>query len=198
MDKKKLVDLIINSEGNTFVEDDRATLMSMPEAVLAKMTDNEEVDNVTAAEQKALDEEAEAKAKADKKKKAPAANTEDDEVDDAAPAKPLTVNEYLATNKDMPEDLKESLRAGQMALSAQKSRYIKIITANKKNTFKVELLQSKSLDELKGIAQLAAADQPKAPAEDFDYSGQGDLQDNAESKEEALDLPVLNFTTEKK
>ena len=61
-----------------------------------------------------------------------------------------------------------------------------------------EQLEAKDLDELKSLASLAAnTEEQEEKMETLNYVGQGDPTKN-ETEEEPMDVPVLNFGSEKK
>lgn len=70
---------------------------------------------------------------------------------------PQTLEQYIAS---APPVLQEMLTNGIQAHNDQKAGLIKTITANKANLFSPEFLNTKSLQELKGLASLASAGQP--------------------------------------
>jgi len=71
-------------------------------------------------------------------------------------AAPLTVDQYLAT---MPVEMQSMIRNALAVQEAEKVRLIGIITANTNNRFTKEYLEKRTLEELTGLASLAAGGQ---------------------------------------
>lgn len=116
-----------------------------------------------------------------------------------APKAPATVDEFIG---NAPKEMQDVLRSGVQAHNAEKTRLIETIVANKANVFSKEVLQNKTLDELKGIAALAAASAPAAaPAAgtmDFSALGHAAPIDNNAAKGESAALPSTSWEFAKK
>lgn len=175
MDKQQVVDSLIANEALGWEESDREELMKMDEGVLNKMY-------------------------APKKgKKAPPKEEEEEEVvENTAPATPAkakvpTVKEYIDA---APEGLREVLTNSMAVHEAEKVKCIDTIVANKKNKFTKEFLTTKSLQELQGMAALAAEAPVANGTPAMFYGGQatpaGTPVANGK-EEEGLALPVMNF-----
>lgn len=224
MTKKQIVnDLIANGE---WAEDDREWLMNATPDQLSLITnknpgqsvdsgsdDNDQLDEGkgAVAPKKMGSKSGATKNKGgdqDADKRLPKQTDEEaeDDEDDAKPGKPtrnsrVTVDEYI---NNAPAGIRDVLASSVKAHEAQKRRLIGQIVANKANPFTKEFLAQKPLEELQGLAALAAR-----PSEQEDhrqprmmtanYSGQADagitMTDNAEedSEVEPLVAPVMNF-----
>ena len=109
----------------------------------------------------------------------PTANVED---------KPKTMKQYI---DEAPAEIRESLQMSVNTMNAEKTRLTNVIMANEKNTFSEEFLKTKSIDELKGIATLAAPKQEDGIHPPM-FLGQGEVL-NQDALPEPLPLPVMNF-----
>ena len=186
MDKKKTVDALIKNERTTWKEEDRETLMALEDVVLTNMLEpvtklsEELTEAVKVNTDKTDKEKEEAKKVADKK-------VADNKKTDDTP-KVKTVEEYVA---EAPPEVRESLQMSMNTMNAEKTRLVNVILANAKNTFTEDYLKTKSVDELTGIANLAA---PKRDANDPIpmFQGQGEVV-NQDDMPEPLELPVMNF-----
>ena len=181
MDKKELIDGLIANEFTQFVEEDRVALEAMDEKLLALMTPVVPERNAKANEE-LTEEEKKAKKLAEEKAAQNAAS--DDE--------PTTVDEYVA---NAPAEMQDVLRSGLAAHNAEKSKLVAAIVANARNVFTKEQLEGKKLDELRGIAALAAAPAAAAPRRNF--AGQADPPVANADAETPLPLPVMNFEKKK-
>jgi len=126
MDKKQLVDALITNAATQWEEGDRDALMALDEGALAKMAP-------VAMEEPAVPEG-----------------------DDSAPEPkdvPVTMEAYVAA---APEEYRDVLQNGLAAHKAAKDALIKQITDNSANKFSPEFLATKGLEELSGLAALAA------------------------------------------
>jgi hypothetical protein len=171
MDKKELIDGLIANEFTQFVEEDRAALEAQDEKLLALMTPVVPEQNAKADDEETPEEKAKRLAKEKAEKAAQNAACE-------------TVDEYV---NNAPEEMQDVLRSGLAAHNAEKTRLVTAIVANKLNVFTKEQLEGKKLDELKGIAALAAT----APRKNF--AGQADPPVANADAETPLPLPVMNF-----
>lgn len=98
----------------------------------------------------------------------------------------MTVNEYL---QQVPEQFREVLTNGQRLLDARKSELVGRIIANKRNQFSRETLNGKPIEELEGIAALAA---------EPDYSIAGSLVANQGVTVTEEAMPEIGFGAEEK
>lgn len=125
----------------------------------------------------------------------------------------MTENEFMAL---MPASMKEDLLFARNEKKTKKAALIKVITANKQNTFTVKYLESKDLTELTALAALAGPVENKSSrggddrftrqpkfgnysgaagsfgqdeyAENSDYEDEESLEDD-----EPLEIPTLNW-----
>jgi hypothetical protein len=180
MNKKQLVNSLIENTATQWREEDRETLMAMNEDVLEKMNPvineeetNSEENNVSSPNTEESSQESETEPQVDN----------GDE----------TVEQCLANIKN--PAVRESIQNGLKALEAEKGRYIKLLTDNQQNTFTEEQLKSKSVDELKQLATLAAnTDEKKQELKAVDnYAGLGEVQSNAVT-EEPMGTPTPDFS----
>ncbi len=184
MDKKQTVEDLIKNEVTLWKDEDKDTLMELEENVLEKMVpvENQEEDTTQA-------NEAAAAAAA-----AAAANDDGKDKDDeeaSASVENMTAEEYI--DKNVPVAMKGVLRSGLASYNASKAKLVEVITANEKNRFTKEQLESKELDELSSLAALAAhTEKQQEEVSALNYAGQLDATHN-ETEEEPLDVPVMNF-----
>ncbi len=184
MNKKKIVDDLIANTHTKFTEEDREVLMAMDDVVLNKMIPE------------------------------PVANEEDDTEETAATSEQ---EEEVVQNKDKeqttqeyidkaPPDVRDMLQNGLNTHNAEKAEVIKLLLANDRNTFTKEQLESKQLDELHQLANLAANTQEKkdelaqTKTRAANYTGQAGAsqQSVGNSEEEPMVIPVINFAEEQK
>jgi len=171
MDKSKIVDELISNELTKWKEEDRDLLMNLEESVLEKMTPivsetkNEEGENTTNEKKKETETKMNEKVVNEKEKKS------------------MTAEEFIA---QAPPEIQEILNEGRMAAQAERNRLIKTIISNKRNPFKQEELQKKSLYELRCLASLAS--EPEKSRE-F-YVGESPTEN---VQEEGLIPVVINF-----
>ncbi|RLF28616.1 MAG: hypothetical protein DRN14_03850 [Thermoplasmata archaeon] len=104
-----------------------------------------------------------------------------------------TAEEFIAK---APAELREVLKDSLQTHAQKKAGLIEKIVANEKNIFTKEQLSSMSVNELNAIAALAAVEEKK-PTGAANYFGQAPVGNAAESKEEPLVAPTLNFGEEK-
>ena len=174
MDKKKTVDALIANMNTAWAEEHRDMLMALEDDVLNGMLTpiialSEKVTELS----KPVDNEVE-----DKVEDKPAANVE---------AKPKTMKQYI---DEAPAEIRESLQMSVNTMNAEKTRLVNVIIANAKNTFTEEYLKTKSVDELKGIAVLAAPKQEEGHTPPM-FLGQGEVA-NQGTMPEPLLLPTMN------
>lgn len=118
---------------------------------------------------------------------------DEDEEDERVTPPPQVFNtpqEYIA---NAPAGIREVLQHGLEAFEAEKASLVAEITANKANVFTAEVLKTKSLSELKGIAALARASAPAAPRLNFQGAAGFDPINNGGSKPTPLQIPTLTF-----
>jgi hypothetical protein len=179
MKKEDLVNGLIANKRTAWAEADRATLMAFNEDALAKMAPKDE-------EEPAADDKNKAKTEP-----APTGNA-------ATPAAPVTLDGYLAA---APPQVQTLLRNALAAEEAQKAELIDRISANAANPFTKEFLGTKPLDELRGLAALATANQPQANAAPGSvpmFHGAATpfgapTANAAAAAEEAYVMPTMNF-----
>jgi hypothetical protein len=165
MTKAEKITALISNELTTFVEDDREWLNTLDECKLDKMvpvapkanTDPDPNDAKKKEEDEKKVKEAELKANAEKAEKERAeaqakAEKEASEKLAAQKGKPQTADEFIA---NAPKEIKEVLGTGLTLHRTQRDEVIKQLTANVRNSFTEDELKSKTLDELKKLAELA-------------------------------------------
>jgi len=188
MTKDELVMEIIGNKANSFGEEDKPTLLSMPDEVLAKImpvANEEDEEDVADNAAPVVDEEdmEEEEETPEEKKKRLAKEKEAVKNQET----PKTAAEYIA---NAPAGIKEMLQNGLNSYEAKKAKLIKQITANERCTFKKEQLEAKDVMELESIAKLAVV---------ANYNGQGNPDGEAEANAETpLAAPVMNFDSRKK
>jgi len=191
MDKEKFIEDLIKNESTQWTDDDKETLMEMEEEVLEKMTPvkNEAEENKEENKDKSKSDEKSSENE-DSKSEEKKGEEEEEQVEN------MTADDYIS--KKVPNALKGVFRSGLASYNATKDRLIDVITLNEKNTFTKEQLEVKDLDELKSLASLAVhTEEQEEKMETLNYVGQGDPTKN-ETEEEPMDVPVLNFGSEKK
>lgn len=135
MANTELIDALIANDATQWAEGDREILQNMDDDTLAKMAP---VAVEPAPVEPAPVEE-------------PAAEAEEDIV---------TMEQYVA---QAPAQFQDVIRNGLAAHEAQKADLIDTITANEANQFSKEFLQTKGLQELQGLAAIAAAPAAASP-----------------------------------
>jgi len=176
MDKPTLVAAIIANKSTQFTEADKEALMAMDESVLNKMLPDE-----------AANEQAVANAAKEAADKALNLNQDQANVEDNDET-PETAEEYIAK---APKGVKAMLQNGMKSYEADKASLIKIITANKKNSFTKDQLEAKELEELKSLAALATNTKEQVEQiKTLDFRGQGDPESNVEDNAENSPLPL--------
>lgn len=175
MDKKEIVDALIANMNTAWAEEHRDMLMALEDDVLTgmlapiialseKITELSKLPVVTPAANVVV---------------TPAANVV---------VTPKTMKQYI---DEAPVEIRESLQMSVNTMNAEKTRLVNVIMANAKNTFTEEFLKAKSVDELKGIAVLAAPKQEDSHLPAM-FLGQGEVF-NQGTMPEPLLLPVMNF-----
>ena len=176
MDKKKVVDTIIASNGNSFVEDNRDVLMSMDEDVLEKLQTDDKAAAALAVENAAL--------KVEKEKPEVTDNTEA-EADNNADEKPQTIEDHIAS---LPAEVQPVMTNAINQYNQTKKRLVAKIMENENNQFTEDQLKAKNNDELSAIVSIAFN---KSEGEKvMNYAGQGiDDSKVVENTEEPLVMP---------
>ena len=198
MDKEKLVKDLISNKATQWGEDDKDALMGMDENVLTKMVpvENKQEEEVQEAAEQGAGETG-TPATPGTPPLPPATPATPAEPAPATPATPVenkTTEQYIA---ELPKEIQPMLQNGLKMYNQSKERLISLIIANEKNTFKKEYLQTKDVDELKAIAQLASNTSTPVESERFnDFSGQGETPEATQNTEEPLDIPIINFKPE--
>lgn len=139
MANKELIDALIANDATQWAEGDREILQNMDDDTLAKMAP---VAVEPAPVEPAPVEE-------------PAAEETTESI--------VTMEQYVA---QAPAQFQDVIRNGLAAHEAQKAELIATITANEANQFSKEFLQTKGLQELQGLAAIAAA--PEAAPQAFE------------------------------
>lgn len=174
MKKEKMINEIITSNLNSWIETDRDTLMKMDDASLEKMMSSEKLAAKTAVEnaaKKTADELAVNEKKVADKKAADkvVANKL------TSNAKPKTVDEYI-NDKSVPEAIRNVLKSGVATYNAVQANFIKRIIDNERNKFTEEQLKLKDNAELQMIVNLMSPlDDNEAP-NDFSALGVDNTQ----------------------
>jgi hypothetical protein len=192
MTKDELVQEIIGNKANSFGEDDKPTLLSMPDEVLAKImpvANEEDEDDVADNAAAVVDEEDmdEEETPDEKKKRLAKEKLAKEKEAVKNQETPKTAADYIA---NAPSGIKEMLQNGLNSYEAKKAKLIKQITANERCTFKKEQLAAKDVTELEAIANLAVV---------ANYDGQGGPEEDISANSEtALPAPTMNFESRKK
>ena len=183
MDKKKIVDALIDNEKTSWTEEHREKLMAMDDDVLTNML--APIVALTEELSKATDN------KDDKKKEETVTNDKKTEVTTNEQPKPKTMEQYIA---DAPLEIQDSLRMSVNVMNAEKTRLVETIMANERNTFTKEHLETLKLDMLQAMARLAEIPTDNGPQRIIPlYTGQLDVATNMGKLPEPLKLPTMNF-----
>lgn len=199
MNKDELIIKLIENKESGWTEDDKEVLNTMDETHLNKIVSI--VENKVKA-----DAEAEKKIQEETAKNAAVLKTEskvtvegneesktESKVENEEKKVPMTEEEYIAS---APRNIQNVLNRGLKAYNSEKDRLIAVVKSNEKNAFNDEYLQSRDLDELNGLARLAAPAQEVVEAPSIlmgDYSGQGETATTNTEDIEALELPAMSF-----
>ena len=143
------VDALIANEAasNPWKEGNREALLSMDEDTLLRLVANmEDDDDDGDDDDDDEDEHAEFYAKMKKGKKKKPSNNQ---------ATPLTTQQWLS---DAPAEIRSAVQNAMAFEQGQKNQLIKVITANERNAFTKDYLANRDLEELQGLAALAATD----------------------------------------
>ncbi len=202
MEKKKQVDAIIATNSG-WEEKDREALMALTDPQLASILNlQKEMPTVNFAMEKGKDGKVNLIMKNKESTPAPVASgghlgTAGAAGGQSAPAAPtptgnqdkiVTVEEFVAK---APKGMQEVLNNSLQVYNEEKAKLVEIILANERNGFTKQDLENRSLGELKMLARLAAKEEQtsRQPV----YGGQGNVPTGNEA-EEALEVPVMNFT----
>jgi len=194
MEKKDLVDGLINNEATSWVEGDRETLMGFEDDQLKKMTPvaNADMKAGKKADAKKADK------KADDKEEEKGKGKGKEVTDNAADVTANTAEEYLAS---APVEIKDFLTNAVATHNQQKEEVIAKLVEN--SDFTAEFLRGKNLDELKGMESLMGAKAP-APVANTQarppmFQGQATPATspvtNAGNTPTGLALPSMDFTS---
>lgn len=170
MDRKEMVDNLIADAKNPWAEEDREFLTGLNDAKWGAV-----IANVTPIE------------KPEPKTEPAVTNTAVTKPEPKAPVQ--TLEEFIA---NAPEKLRDVLRHGVSSHQREKAALISVITANERNQFTPEMLDTKSIEELNALAMLAAPVK-ETPAFKPMYFGMGETIATNAAVEEALPVPTLNF-----
>ena len=203
MNKTQKIDALISNEGSTWTEEDRPFLNKLDDTVLDGMlgknasADDAEDEADGGADDAEENPDGSMKKGAKGKSKKPTGNEEAETEEEAEEPtdneeKPVTVNEYIA---NAPAEIQDVLRSSMATHNAAKAKLIKTITSNKANVFTKEQLARKSLEELTGLAALAASSQSVARRQPrYDGQADGPIDNEGDNTpQEVLDSPVMNF-----
>jgi hypothetical protein len=193
MDRKAIVNKLIENADCPWTEDDRDMLMNLSDEKFKFMTANQEPKDETDEEPK--DESP-----------APESQPETQNVQNQSPPKPMTWNEWLET---APPQFQSALSTLVQNQTAQIEKLVDKIMGSTRNRFSKQYLQNRTLEELEGIAALA--EEPTQNASDASvqlpaplFAGQAEVLQNQQTtqngdhKEEPLKSPVLNFDDDEK
>ena len=200
MTKDELIVKLLENEVSGWTEKDKDVLNTMDETHLTKIVDiiENKAKADAEAEQKIADETAKnvaaeaAKVAKNEKGASAVVNTEGN-LENEEKKGSMTEEEYIAT---APKNIQNVLNSGLKAYNSEKERLIGIIKANKKNAFKDEYLQGRDLDELGGLAKLAAPEKTENDMNSIlmvDYSGQAEAATSNTEDIEVLALPAMTF-----
>lgn len=186
LDKKQKVDAIIANAANQWAVGDEEKLMALNDETLDKILPVENAEENKSDVQNAAEKGAQ-EITANSQKE------DDDDDDDEEQVSNMSAEDFI-TNK-VPTELQDVFRTGLLAHNADKQKLIGVITKNKNNTFTTEQLKVKGLDELRGMAQLAASTdkQKEIVATISNYAAQAEVVDNEDNKEEPMGTPTMNF-----
>lgn len=193
---KTLADTLI-SANKDWVEMDREWLQSLDKPKLEKLITMQKTNAKEEEEEENNSKDDKKKKMDDKKKKGSYNETEEEE--DVIPAKKPTVQEYL---ENAPPEVRDVFAQGLQSLAAERKRYTDIILTNDSNVFTADELKTMDMIQLKKLAKLAIGPQKEEKKDTFDlfsFAGAiGAPVDNQTSNEEALPLPVMNFSKKDK
>ena len=200
MNKDELIAKLLENKDSGWTEKDKDVLNTMDETHLNKIvTIIENKAKADAEAEKKIAEEAAKNAAAevvkDEKVSSVVVKDEPESVENEEKKGPMTEEDYIAA---APKNIQNVLNRGLKAYNSEKERLIGIIKANERNAFKDEYLQSRDLDELGGLAKLAAPEKNEDGVDSIlmaDYSGQAETAIANTADIEALELPAMTFDT---
>jgi len=180
MDKEKVINELI--EKGTWLEDDREFLMAQNDEQLKHLQERK----ISEPQKLETKDESKLEANNEPQKKDDVVAPVDNNKDKA----PQTAEEYIS---NAPADIQEVLNSGLSSHNELRGKLIEHVLKNEKNILTKEQLAGKKMDDLKALAALC--DNVKKDIGVPDYSGQAGVASN--TKQEALELPVMNFGPEK-
>jgi hypothetical protein len=188
--KKELIDSIISNKESGFTEDNRKHLEAFNETQLEKLLPGVKKAAVSFETQEEFDKKVEELIS----KKIPNNNQQKPP---EPPAKPKTVNEFLS-DPNLPQEVRNVLSQGVSLYQQDIDRLVTVITANKANVFTAEQLKTMDVNQLRGLAALAASgtEQTTQTGVVSYFGGQGAPVGNAAPMKEELPLPTYNFKKE--
>jgi hypothetical protein len=147
MKKEELVKFLIDNKA--YLDEDKDMLMALDEKVLERLKVQAEssiaqTQKIQDLEKKVADAEAVANDDAD----------DDEEEEEEEDLSNLSAEEFLTKSK-MPEDVRELLQNGVKMHKDKKAQLVGVLVANKRNKFKKEQLEAKSIEELDALVSLA-------------------------------------------
>lgn len=182
MNKKQTVDAILLAAAalaGSWTEADRETLMAMNEDQLTLISNK--VGKVQAPAAPKVEPKAEP---------APATNAQGGPGAAPASAKVITVQDYIAA---APPEVQQVLNHSVSVYNEEKQKLVDSILAVKNCAFTKDDLSQRPLGELRAMAALAGVGTKPAQAAP-NYAGMSPVPtDNSAHKEEALEMPVINF-----
>jgi hypothetical protein len=187
MERKAKVDLLINTKGSPYKEENREALTALADAEFDLMfAGNEALVTANEATTTATSLAESLKTKEPEKKVDPKVNKEPD------PKKPLTTEEFIAA---APAAVGQMLSEGMAMRTSRKTSLIEVLTANEACPFTKEALELKDIPELESLVTLAGCAIPET-----DYSGKtGAVVTHVKANERQDDgrgVPVMpNLTT---
>jgi len=192
MNKTELIKKLLENKDSGWTAEDQDVLDSMDEAALEAISTKIE-NRVTEKPEEKPPEEKEVKSIVNEEPKP----KEEVTTENKEEPKELTEEEYIAA---APKNIRNVLTRGLTAYNGEKERLIAVIKSNKNNAFDDKYLQNRELDELLGIAKLAAPEEKVMDNDTIlmaDYSGQGEITPTENADIDVLELPVPNFDTAK-
>jgi len=123
---------------------------------------------------------------ANAKEGAPVASAKEEKPE---PKKVITVAEFIG---NAPAEVQEVLNESLSMMNEEKSKIVAAILANEANSFTENELKTRPLGELRKIAQLMGAKSVPS-GRPTNYAGQAPTPAENAEREEALEMPALNF-----
>lgn len=166
MNKEQVVQGLIDNAATAWTEADRALLMAMEDAVLAKLSP---VVNSTTTSSAPVQQ--------------PVVNNTQ-----AAPITPVTVDSYL---QNAPPEVARVINHGVSMYQRQHAELVAKLTANTNCPFTAEQLACKDVVELEGLVRLAGTAQPASLSPVFNYAGAGGMPVHAPSAPSAPTVTAM-------